>query len=322
MEFKHAFHVFVDNFATTYKLLVYRLVVLMVTIGLGCAVLVPAIGNISHTAQYKELSSAFSTLWSNIIALNLEETRENMQAFRSAYGTFMQMLSDKSWLIATVVVCMCVVLIIDKFFVGVGNYVTGAVVHDKMVMYTRSPFTYTLFRNIKQAVLFALIFAPLTFLYDAVCFLIMLALYSVVLQFLPLRLVKIFLVAILFLVFSAVKYTLTTSWLPALIHAKMTQRQALVYTITRKDKRTAAVLSNALVLKLTILALNVAAGLFTFGAGLLLTLPASSLILVCFSFVNYFDTNKLKYFVDEYTIIGPKRETPVSREEFFKGEDR
>ena len=81
-------------------------------------------------------------------------------------------------------------------------------------------------------------------------------------------------------------------------------------------------LSNSLVLKLIVFGLNVAAGLFTFGAGLLLTIPASSLILSAYCFVNYSDRNKQKYFVDEYTVIGPKKETPVSREEFFKGDDQ
>ena len=146
------------------------------------------------------------------------------------------------------------------------------------------------------------------------------AIVSVGLKVLPIALVKIFLVGIIFLLFSAVKFTFTTDWLPALIHAKMKHGKAVAFTFSRKGKRTAAVFSTSLVLKLTIFALNVAAGLFTFGAGLLLTLPASTLILSSFSFVNYFDANELKYFVDAYTVIGPKRETPVSREEFFKGD--
>lgn len=322
MEFKHAFHVFVDNFSTTYKLLVYRLIVLAVTIGLSCAVLVPSIGCIADTVQYTELKSSFSALWANIIALNFESLQTNAQTVREALDAFRHLLSDKSWLVATVAVCMCVVYVIDRFLVGVGNYVTGALVHDKMVMHTASSFTFTLFKNIRRAALYAVIFAPLCFLYDFICLVIMWAVISVGLKGLPMTLVKIFIVAILFLVFSAVKFTFTADWLPALISAKMKQRNALCYTFVRKGKRTLAVLSNSLVLKLIVFALNVAAGLFTFGAGLLLTLPASCVILTAYCFVNYFDRNKQKYFVDEYTVIGPKKETPVSREEFFKGDEQ
>ncbi len=321
MEFKHSFHVFVDNFSTIYKLLVYRLIVLAITIGLSCAVLVPAIDCISDAPQYTQLQSSFSALWTNIINLNAGELQTSLQAVKDASSGFKNLLSDKSWLVATVIVCMCVVYVIDRFLVGVGNYVTGALVHDKMVMYTKSSFTFTLFKNIKQATLYAIIYAPLAFVYDAICLVIMWAVISVGLKGPSFTLIKIFLVAVLFLVFSAVKFAFTTDWLPALIDAKMKQRKAICYTFSRKGKKTLEVLSNSLVLKLTVFALNVAAGLFTFGAGLLLTLPASCLILTAYCFVNYFDRNKQKYFVDEYTVIGPKKDTPVSREEFFKGDE-
>ena len=318
MEFKHAFHVFVDNFSTTYKLLVYRLIVLAITIGLSCAVLVPAIDCIADTAQYNALSTSFSKLWADVIALNFDSIRESAEAAREALGSFKGMLSDKSWLVATVVVCMCVVLLIDRFLTGVGNYVMGALVHDKMVMHTNSPFTFTLFKNIRQASLYSVIFAPVTFVYDVICLVIMWAVVSVGLKVLSITLVKIFLAAIIFLLFSAVKFMFTTDWLPALIHSKMKPGKAVVYTFSRKGKHSGSVFSNALVLKLIVFALNVAAGLFTFGAGLLLTLPASSLILSSYCFVNYFDANELKYFVDSYTVVGPKKDTPVSREEFFR----
>ena len=282
MEFKHAFHVFVDNFSTTYKLLVYRLIVLAVTIGLSCAVLVPAIGCISDTAQYTELQSSFSALWTNIIELNAGELQASLQSAKSAFGAFVNLLTDKAWLVATVIVCLCVVFVINRFLVGVGNYVTGSLVHDKMVMHTTSSFTFTLFKNIRRAALYAIIYAPLAFLYDFICLVIIWAIISVGMKVLTVTLIKIFIVAILFLVFAAVKFTFTTDWLPALIDGRMKQRGAIAYTFSRKGKRTFEVLSNSLVLTLIVIALNVAAGIFTFGAGLLLTLPASSLILTSY----------------------------------------
>lgn len=321
MEFKHAFHVFVDNFSTTYKVLVYRLIVLAITIGLSCAVFVPAIGCISDTPQYTQLQSSITAMWSDVIELNTAELQQRLQTLREAFGAFEHLLSDKSWLVATVIVCMCVVYVINRFLVGIGNYVTGALVHDKMVMHTTSSFTFTLFKNIRQAALYAIIYAPLAALYDFICLAIIWAIIMVGMKGLTVSLIKIFIIGILFLVFSAIKYTFITDWLPALISAKMKQRTAFLYNLSRRGKRTASVLSNALVLTLILVALNVAAGIFTFGAGLLLTLPASSLILTAYCFVNYFDRNKLKYFVDEYTVIGPKKETPVSREEFFKGDE-
>ena len=321
MEFKHTFHVFVDNFSTTYKLLVYRLIVMAVTVGLSCAVVIPTLNNILGTAQFEELSKTFSELWADIIALNTETLHEKLQAVLDAMRQFKGVLSEKSSLVAVAGVCLSLVYLIDRFLVGIGNYVTGALLNDRMVMHAKSSFTFTLFKNIKAALLYSVIYAPIAFAYDVLCLVIMWAIISVGLKSVSIALIKIFLIAALFIVFSAIKFTFTTDWLPALIHSKKNNRNAIAYTFSRKGKHTGNVFSNALVMKLIFIAINVAALLFTFGAGILLTLPATHLMQISYNFVNYFDANKLKYFVDEYTVIGPKKEKPLTREEFFKGDD-
>lgn len=320
MEFKHAFHVFVDNFATTYKLLVYRLIIIAVTAGLGCAVVIPTLNNILGTAQYEQLSTTFSELWADVIALNTDKLHDGLQAVLEAVRSFRHLIEEKAWLVAVAGICLAIVYLIYKFLVGVGDYVTGALVNDRMAMHAKSYFTVTLFKNLKQSLLYSVIYAPIAFAYDILCVTLMWAIVFVGLSFVP-ALIKIFLVAVLFMVFSAVKFTFTSDWLPSLIHAKTTHRNAIAYTFSRRGKNTGSVFSNALVLKLIIIALNVASALFTFGAGLLLTMPATALIQICFWFVNYFDCNKLKYFVDDYTVIGPKKEAPPSREQFFKGDE-
>jgi len=134
--------------------------------------------------------------------------------------------------------------------------------------------------------------------------------------FLPLR---IFLYIVFMVVAVSFKMVFTTDWLPAIIRGKSGQRNAFVYTFKRKGKQTLNVLSNYIVLVLLIFSLNVAAVLCTFGAGALLTIPSSYVILVCFEFVNYYDREELKYFIDKKTIIKPEKEKPLTREEFFRG---
>ena len=320
MEFKHTFHVFVDNFATTYKLLVYRLIVLAIGVGLSCAVIIPTLNTLLSTMQYEALSETFGNLWADIVALRFDDLGMRLKDVSDAFLSFEHLIEEESLLVGIAVTCLCFVYLIDRFLVGVGNYVTGALMHDKMVMHANSSFTFTLFKNLKSALLYSLVYAPLAFVYDGLCLLIMWAVVSVGLKGFSMTLIKLFLIAVIFLATSAIKLTFTTDWLPAMIHGKMNSTCALGYTLSRKGKRTGVVLSNALVLKLIIFGLNIAAAVFSLGAGLLITLPGTCLIQVAYNFVNYFDANRLKYFVDEYTVIGPKKETPLTREEFFKGE--
>lgn len=322
MEFKHTLNVFVDNFSGTYKMLVYRLIVLAVTVGLGCAVVIPTLNNLLSTAQFEQLRETISSLWSDLIALNLDEVQEELAAVREAAKSFEKLIEKRSSIVALAACGLALVYFIYTFLVSVGNYVLGTLINDRMVMHANSYFTFSLFKNIKRALLYAIIYAPIVFVYDMICLVIMWAVISVGLETLPITLIKIFLVAVLFILFSAVKFTFTTDWLPALLHSKMKTGKAITHSFKVRGKRIGQVFSHSLVIKLICIAMNFAAALFTFGAGLLITLPATNIIHSSFSFVNYFTANKLKYFIDEYTIVGPKKETPVTREEFFKGDEQ
>lgn len=321
MEFKHAFHVFVDNFSTVYKVLVYRLIVIAIIAGLSCAVIIPTLNNILSTAQFEQLKTAFSEMWSDIVAFNLDKLHDKLTAVSEAFGEFKILVAEKSSLVAIAIVCLLIVFFIDRFLVGIGNYVTGALVNDRMTLHANSPFTITLIKNLRKALLYSIIYAPIAFLYDVVALVILWVVVSVGMKSLSMVLVKIFVFALLAIIFSVIKYMFTVDWLPSLIHSRLKNGKAIAFALSRKGKKTGSVFSNALVLKLIVFALNVAAVVFTFGAGLLLTMPATALIQICYAFVNYFDSNKLKYFVDDYTVIGPKKEAPVTREEFFKGDE-
>ncbi len=331
MRFKHAFHVLVDNFGATYKLLLYKLVVMLITFGLACAVIIPTVRSILSTAEYAELQQAFSGIWESFKSINTQTDESMLEGLKNIINGIQQMMdaikhftafiTGDAGLIALVSVSFVAIYLIFRFLTGIGNYVLGALVNDKMTLHANSSFTNTLIKNLGKASLYSVIYVPIAFLFDAVGFTLVWAIVFKALAFAPIGLLKIFLIAVMVIALYAVKFTFTCDWLPSLIHEKMSNRKAIAYTFSRKGKKTGNVYSTALVLILTIVALNVVATLFTFGAGLLLTLPASQLMITSYFFVNYFDNNKQKYFVDEYTIIGPKKEKPVSREEFFKGDE-
>lgn len=321
MRFKHAFHVLVDNFGTTYKLLIYRLIVALITVALACAVIIPTLNTLFSTTQFEQLKESFAAFWDDIKHFNVDEIRANFENFEESLASFKGMINDKTWLVAIAICALCVVYLIQRFWVGIGNYAVGALFNDKMTLHASSPFTATLIKNLGKASLYSIIYAPLAFAYDVVGCVIIYLVVFLALRFVHSWLFRIFLTAVIIVFLYSLKFTLTVEWLPSLIHGKTNNRQAMACTFNKKNKKFAGTLSTAIVLILTIVALNVAFAMFTLGAGLLITIPASQLILTSYEFVNYFDSTKQKYFVDEYTIIKPDKETPVSREEFFRGEE-
>lgn len=319
MKFKHTFHVFVDNFSITYKLLLYRFIVIFISFCLSIAIIYPTLGKITGSDQFATLQEAFSELGRGIVNLNLDEVQAALDSIKEAFSGFTELVGTKIGLVIACAALLLVVYLVQKFFYGLGNYVTGALIGDKMALQANSPFIGSLVKNLGKASLYNAIYVPLSFLYDAASLILLWAIFFKANLLIPL-LFKIFLSATLIVGLIVVKMTFTSDWLPSLIYGKKNNRQAMAYSFSRKGKKTWNIFSNFLVLVIMIFAANVAAVFFTLGAGILLTIPASYLLLISFEFVNYCDANSLRYFTDKNTIVGAEKEKPVSREEFFKGE--
>lgn len=319
MKFKHTFHVFVDNFSVTYKLLLYRLIIIVLSACLSIAIIYPTLGKITGSDQFAILQEAFSSLGKGIGNLDLDEVQTALDSIKSAFTGFTELVENKIGLVVAGSVLLLLVYLIQKFFYGLGNYVTGALVGDKMALHADSSFIGALIKNLGKASLYNAIYIPLSFIYDVAAIALVWAIFFKGVLFIPL-LLRIFLFVTLIVALIVVKMTFTTDWLPSLIYGQKNNRQAMAYSFSYRGKRFWNVFSNFLVLILIIFAINVAAICFTFGAGMLLTVPASYLLIISFEFVNYCDGNSLRYFTDKNTIVGPEKEAPVSREEFFKGE--
>jgi len=319
MKFKHSFHVFVDNFSVTYKHLLYRLVVLLIAAGLYAAVLYPFVKGLTDSVQYHNLYEGIKSFLKNLVEGHPTELGQATEQIKESFKALLIFIEDNKGNIAWGIVGVLAIHLIAKFFSGLGNYATAAVINDKMALHAKSPFLLTLIRNLKEASLYNLTYVPLSFVYDTICNFGLFMLVFKGLFFIPI-IIRIFLFVTLEVLAISVKMTFTSDWLPSLIRGKKGQKKAFLYTFDRRKKDTFNVLSNFVILILLIFAINVCATLFTFGAATLITVPSSYLILVCFEFVNYYDREELKYFVDKNTIIKPEKEKPVTREEFFRGE--
>ena len=322
MKFKHAFNVFIDNFIVTYKVLLYRVIILLFSMCLYTAVILPFIHSISGTTQVIELSDAIGAFGSALANLDFYDLQGAWQEIRNAFGEVMQLLGARVGSIVLTVVILILVYLIQKFLSGLSNYTAGALINDKMAMRADSSFIGTLIKNLGKASLYNVIYVPISFVYDLIIFVVMGAIvFGLMNANAPiLLLIAMFSTCITFL--YVIKMALTSDWLPALIYGKMTNRNAMAYSLNYKAKNKAfwPTIANYVVLVLVVFALNVAAIFLTFGAGLLLTMPASYVMIISFEFVNYCDNNEVKYFMDKNTVVKPERETAMTREQFFKGE--
>lgn len=322
MKFKHTFHVFVDNFQVIYKQLLYQLIVGLVAFGLYVACVVPLVTGFTSSQAFINLIDGLGEFFKNFINGEFDDLPTISQNIKTAYGELLMLFKSETGTIVLTIFLLLIVHIVKQWFTGMGNYATAAVINDKMAMRANSPYLATMVKNFKTAAIYNAIYAPLSVIFDVL--ILVIAFFLLYLLVILLRLpiiITIFLFTLIIVVAISFKMTFTTDWLPAIIRGKMGQKDALIYTFSRKDKDTLNVLSNFVILILIIFSINVLATVSTLGVAALITIPASYVLILCFEMTNYFDREQIKYSIGENSIIMPAKEHIPTREEFFRGND-
>ena len=319
MKFKHSIQILIDNFSVTYKQLLYRLFIMIVTFALSYAILSPLLKMFTGREEFRTLIDGIKHFLNNLIEGNYEELDNIREKVESALDSVSALIQSHTTVIALAICGLILIRLVGMFFSSIGNYAAAAVINDKMALRAESPYFITLIKNLKSASLYSLMYVPISFLYDVSCVALMYFVVFKLLVFLPF-VIQLFLFATTIVFAITLKLTFASDWLPALIRGKKKPFEAFAYAFNRKNKKTFNVLSNFVVVVLIIFALNVFAIFFTFGVATLITVPASYVILNCLQLVNYYDREELKYFLDKNTIIKPEKEEILTREEFFKGE--
>lgn len=320
MKFKRTFHVFIDNFSIIYKQLLFRLIVTLIAGVISAPCIYPFIRELINSSQLNELLEGATGFIQNLLNGDVTQLGQFSQKVQDAYADFIALLETKLTQFILSLLLLVLVHAVSKWFTGIANYATAALINDRMALRAKQPFLGTMISTLKESTVYNAIYVPLSVLYDlavgvAIFFLLFFLLSSVI----PF-LISVFLFVLIILVSVVIKMTFTSDWLPALIRGKKGQLGAFKYTFVQKGKKPMNVASNFTVLVLIIFAVNSAALFLTFGTGLLITIPSSYVILICFEFVNYYDREGVKYFLDDNTIVCTAKEQPASRESFFRGE--
>lgn len=321
MKFQHAFKVLVDNFSVTYKQLLYRLIVMVVAVGIAWGALTPLLREFINSEALNSLLSYVKTFVLDLLDGNVTALASASDGIKEAYKQVITLLNTRITEIILAGLLLLTLYVIEKWFTGLGNYTTAVIINDKMSLRTNSSFVRTLISHFKEAALYNLIYVPISVAFDLVVAIGLFIILFFLLHGINFFFVSVFIFALIMVVAIAFKMTLTCDWLPALIRGKMGLKKSIRYTFSRKNKNTFNVFSNFVVILIVALAINVAAFFFTFGVGLLISLPASFVIIISFEMVNYYDREELRYFLDKNTIVKPEKELTMTREQFFKGTD-
>ena len=139
MRFKHTFHVFVDNFSVIYKQLLFRLIITVIS-GIICGLCIsPLLRDLIKSEQFNRLLEGVGGFVSNLLNGEIEELSTFSQRVKDAYADVMILLQAKtaSFILSGFIVLL--IYLVAKWFEGLCNYATAAVINDRMALRAEQP---------------------------------------------------------------------------------------------------------------------------------------------------------------------------------------
>ncbi len=302
MRLKNTIKVIFASFATTYKLLLYKLIVLAVLATVGYFVIVPNFKYLIIDSHIKDLVISGADVVTSIFT-GVPSVTEARVPFTTALQGFREYIAgDLSGIIWLLVVLM-LLFVVGGFFNNLANYATGEVVDDHMSSLSHKGFVVSIFKNLGKSSIYSLIEVGVSFLSFAIGTAFFLLIYITLFD--VIGVVAVFFGIIIYIFCFAIKNSFLSDFMPEII-AGSGIKKAFKESLKLKSTTFVSVLSNYVTIGLFVMYMNVSFAICTFFAGLIVTLPLSTIIITSFKMVNYYTNRGKKFFISHDEIITPK----------------
>jgi hypothetical protein len=161
-------------------------------------------------------------------------------------------------------------------------------------------------KNIKKAAKFHLAHLLLTLPFDIIAAIVVL---TVMYFALPMfGLATMFFVILSVVILVALRMTLFSMWLPEYICQKSGVWKALRTSVYLSFGKFFKLFSGYLIVVLFMLAANIFLIVYTFGVGVIILLPLSNMLLMCYYFVGYYRQERKSFYVSYDTVVEPPKD--------------
>ncbi len=309
MRFRNAIHITMDNFSSVFKLLLYSVLTGAVFMSLGYLILRLGLDGIISGSPTKTVAELIKGFFNAIVTGNsawIQDTFQN--SFAEAFGELKELIRNSTGAIVGTGVGVAAIYLLSRFMNGLCRFAVAGTMNDRMSTFSRTRFSGSYFKNLAKGALYEIIYVPLIFLYDLIAVLVCwFAFFWLPAAFSISGWVSILcslsLTVTAFACLEALKMTLVSAWIPAIVAGEKKVARAFRESICAK-KHFGRRFASFLVAAYLIMVVNILFALCTFGSALLVTLPLSFVFLLSLQFVQYYEDNSKKYFISSRTIAG------------------
>lgn len=308
MRFRNAFRVLVNNFSNVYKLLLFRLVVNALFFSLAYVVVGLGLHTLTESAEAQRIVTLAGEFLRALASGNSQYLSSFSDVFTSAIGDFLYLLGTHIGSIVGSFVGVCLLYLVARFLNGTAVFAMGSILNDKMAFYGNTRFSSAYFKSLAKGTLYQVLYVPLSFVYDVLCllgcwffFFFTPSLFST--QGFLSVLIGVALSMGAFICLQALKMTLVSGWIPAIVADGKSVTAGLRQSLGAR-KGFGSRFSSYLVTIYLVVIVSVVCAVCTFGSALFITVPACYLLILGLQFVCYYEEEGKKYFLSFRKISG------------------
>ena len=298
MNVKNAILICFNNFMLVFKQLIYSLIIVAVLGFSLYGITSPIVKLLDSNGWMLEVGDFVYSLYTDPknIATNFKDVAS------SFYTLF---TSNFSTLWGNYIVSVCLIVLVPIFTSCLANYVLGDVVNAKMNSWVNYGYANRFFSTLKKNVVYSL-FMTLLALPVHACVIGLVILYGVLGKTFLLATILLPVLVIAIILVLALKNTFLMWIMPICVNEETRVSKAIGKSFVLGGKNFGrAFLGSFLLYLLDFIAVMI--GLFfSLGAGLIIILPAIPVVNTAFSVTSYYQSEKLRYYINEFTIVNPR----------------
>ena len=301
MLYKNTFKLLFSNSHLIWKIMLYILIATLAVGGLCLVASLPVIQLLVNETYFEKIAEVYTTF---IDTLDLKAL---IMRIGDLSVKFVDIINENiSQILLSILGVGFVLLVLGSVLLKFYAVPTAVNLYYYMSSNTKHSFLNSMASSFKQNIAYQLL--SLVILLPINCLTYYLLLYS-------LRLFKFggaliifspFIILFGFSILMALKHTIFCGWIPSMVVRNKGVFSAFKDSLIVVKRRFGQTFGNAFALVLTAIFLNVFGGVFTYGVGLIITIPVTILMYSTFGMVAYYSTTGQRYYLDQYNVMAPK----------------
>ena len=299
MSFKNSFRLLTTNFSVVWKQLLYLLIISVFSFGIAYCIFLPALDILKSEGVISQFAEIFETIYT--------APKEIITACKDAILHLFEVIKSNFSIIGANVIFS---LFFAKFVFDVLKYISyynvTNVMYMKLTSYLDIGYTRNLISNIWPSLRYALSRFVLSVPFDliiAVCLILFLKFISGTLTII----FGLFIFIAIFIVITSIKISLFTPFATVMIEKQYPPFKAFMIGNKKIKKSFTRVFSNAIVAIMTLIVANLFLGVFTVGAGLLITIPATLVFICILNLTSYLGASGERYYLTDTIIVNSSK---------------